>query len=111
MRTKNIFSDTDRNIAKRIKLRRIMLGMTQSDLSRLCGVSFQQIQKYETAKNRISCSRLFQISLILKVPVEFFFENTNQMYKNQSLKLLILYWNLPKNLRKNTVLKLIEQIK
>lgn len=108
MRKKNHITDTDRNIAKHIKLRRIMLGMSQSDLAKLCGVSFQQIQKYEAAVNKISCSRLFQIGTALNVPIDFFFDNTNKMYKTQSLKLLILYWKSPKILRKTLILNLMK---
>ena len=110
MRKKNIFTDIDKTIANHIKLRRIMLNMSQNDLAKLCGVSFQQIQKYEAAANKISCSRLFQISTALNVPINFFFDNTNKMYKTESLELLILYWNLPKYLRKPLVLNLIKHI-
>ena len=111
MRKKNIITDIDKTIATHIKIRRIMLGMSQSDLAKLCGVSFQQIQKYEAATNKISCSRLFQISIALRVPIDFFFDNTNKMYKTESLKLLTLYWKLPKHLRKPLVLNLIKHIK
>jgi len=103
-------TDTDKIIAKRIKLRRIMLGMSQSDLAKLCNISFQQIQKYEASVNKISSSRLFRISMVLNVPFEFFFDNTNKFYKSESLELLILYWNLPTDLRKNLVLNLIKHI-
>ena len=108
MRKKNNITDTDKTIANHIKLRRIMLGMSQSDLAKLCGISFQQIQKYEYAHNRISCSRLFQISTALNVPIDFFFDETNKIYKTESLKLLVLYWKQPKNLRKLLVLNLMK---
>ena len=55
-------------------MRRLMLGMSQTKLADVLGLSFQQIQKYETGTNRISASRLLQSAHILQVPVTFFFE-------------------------------------
>ena len=55
-------------------MRRLMLDMSQTDLGDALGVTFQQVQKYEKGTNRISASRLQQISQILQVPVPFFFE-------------------------------------
>ena len=113
MKTKSYLTDTDKTIAKRIKLRRIMLKMSQSDLAKSCGISFQQIQKYEACKNKISCARLFQISQTLKVPVEFFFDDIfgkpNKLYKTESLELLNLYCKLPNN-NKSMVMNLIKHI-
>ena len=63
----------DNYIAHRIQLRRNMLGMSQKDLGDLCGVSCQQIQKYEAATNRISAARLFQVGRAMETPVSFFF--------------------------------------
>lgn len=54
-------------VGARIKLMRSSRGMTQTDLAKACGITFQQIQKYETAANRISISRLFQIADGLQV--------------------------------------------
>ena len=98
-------TDMDKTIGERIRLRRIMLGMRQRDLGALCGLTFQQIQKYERAKNKLPSSRLFDISRALKVPIEFFFDDTNNMYKTESLELLNLYWALPKDIRKKVILK------
>jgi transcriptional regulator with XRE-family HTH domain len=55
-------------------MRRLMLGMSQTNVADALGVTFQQLQKYEKGTNRISASRLQHISLILQVPVTFFFE-------------------------------------
>ena len=104
-------TDADKTIGKRIKLRRIMLRMTQSDLAQMCGISFQQIQKYEAGVNRISCSRLFKISHVLNVPIEFFFDNINEMYRTETLELIVLYWALSKDIRKNLVLNVIKQFR
>ena len=58
-------TSTDEHIGQRMQLRRVMLGMSQKDLAKICGVTFQQIQKYESAGNRISASRLFELSVAL----------------------------------------------
>jgi transcriptional regulator with XRE-family HTH domain len=65
---------TDQHVGKRVRMRRLMLDMSQTDLANGLGVTFQQVQKYENGKNRVSASRLQQISQILQVPVPFFFE-------------------------------------
>ena len=64
----------DVELGKRIRLRRVEQHISQSELSDKLGVSFQQVQKYEKGTNRISASRLQQMSNILQVPVPFFFE-------------------------------------
>jgi transcriptional regulator with XRE-family HTH domain len=66
---------TDRHVGSRVCMRRKMLSMSQTDLADAVGVTFQQIQKYEKGTNRISASRLLQISRVLQVPVSFFFED------------------------------------
>jgi transcriptional regulator with XRE-family HTH domain len=57
-----------------VRTRRIELGMSQTDLARACGITFQQIQKYENGANRISCSRLWQFTAVLGLPVAAFFD-------------------------------------
>lgn len=64
----------DVHVGKRIRHRRWMVGMTQQQLAEKVGIKFQQIQKYETGMNRVSASRLWDISEALSVPVSFFFE-------------------------------------
>lgn len=63
----------DVNVGKRIRHRRWLVGMTQQQLAEQVGIKFQQIQKYETGANRVSASRLWDISEALDVPVSFFF--------------------------------------
>src|SRR3954466_1562737 len=65
---------TDRHVGSRVRMRRMMLSMSQEKLGDSLGLTFQQVQKYEKGTNRIGASRLQQISLILQVPVSFFFE-------------------------------------
>ena len=64
----------DRHVGARLRMRRMMLPMSQEKLGGALGLTFQQIQKYEKGANRIGASRLQQISQILQVPVSFFFE-------------------------------------
>jgi transcriptional regulator with XRE-family HTH domain len=61
-------------VGSRVRLRRNMLGLSQEKLGEALGLTFQQVQKYERGANRISASRLFQLSRILDVPVPFFFD-------------------------------------
>jgi len=69
---------TDRFVGSRVRMRRLMLGMSQETLGEELGLTFQQVQKYEKGTNRISASRLQQMSHILQVPVPFFFEGAPQ---------------------------------
>jgi transcriptional regulator with XRE-family HTH domain len=64
----------DKHVGSRVRMRRVMLGMSQEVLAGALGITFQQVQKYEKGANRISASRLQHISQILQVPAPFFFE-------------------------------------
>lgn len=64
----------DQHVGARLRLRRMQLGLSQSTLGEKIGVTFQQVQKYERGNNRIGASRLWAISEVLSVPVEWFFE-------------------------------------
>jgi len=64
----------DQHVGSRVRMRRLMLAMSQEKLAGALGLTFQQVQKYEKGANRIGASRLQQISHILQVPVAFFFE-------------------------------------
>jgi transcriptional regulator with XRE-family HTH domain len=70
---------TDKHVGSRVRMRRMMLGMSQEKLGDALGLTFQQVQKYEKGTNRIGASRLQQISHILQVPVSFFFEGAPAM--------------------------------
>ena len=64
----------DKHVGARVRMRRMMISMSQEKLGDKLGITFQQIQKYEKGTNRIGASRLQQIALVLSVPVAFFFE-------------------------------------
>ena len=65
----------DVHVGKRIRLRRTLLGMSQEQLGNALNITFQQVQKYERGANRVSSSRLWDISQIIDVPISYFFED------------------------------------
>ena len=127
-------SAIDEHIGQRMQLRRVMMGMSQKDLAKICGVTFQQIQKYECAGNRISASRLFELSAALETPVSFFFAGlpghmereprnghlhktrvcdknaSDPLSKNESLQLINLYWKLPNDNQREMVMKMLKAL-
>lgn len=114
-------NEIDQHIGKRLQIRRTMLGLSLKDLAKVCGVTFQQIQKYETADNRIAASRLFEIGAAMQTPISFFFmglpgnmpdetkanrsmkvsqqSDDDPLAKNESLTVIKLYWQLPEKQR------------
>lgn len=64
----------DTHVGAKVKSRRLMLGLSQEELAKSIGLTFQQVQKYERGTNRISVSRLTEISRALKVPLDYFLE-------------------------------------
>ncbi len=124
-----IRNSVDNHIGHRMQLRRSMLGLSQKDLGDLCGVSCQQIQKYESAANRISASRLFQIGRALDTPVSFFFcglpgnlpdetkatksrrvsdqGEDDPMGKTETLRLINLYWKLSSDKQRAIVMDIL----
>ncbi len=105
----------DVNVGKRIRHRRWLVGMTQQQLAEQVGIKFQQIQKYETGANRVSASRLWDISEALDVPVSFFFFEgldvgtekaeggavpSDLMGDKEALDLVRSYYAIPENQRR-----------
>ena len=105
----------DVHVGKRIRHRRWLVGMTQQQLAEKVGIKFQQIQKYETGANRVSASRLWDISETLDVPVSFFFEGldasqTSEAMSEQlpsdllgdkeAMELIRSYYSIPENQRR-----------
>jgi transcriptional regulator with XRE-family HTH domain len=74
MKQKKSRHPTDVHVGSRVRMRRLMLDMSQEKLGDALGIAFQQVQKYEKGITRISASRLQHLSHLLKVPVPFFFE-------------------------------------
>lgn len=71
---KKVPNPIDRHVGSRVRMRRMLAGISQEKLGEALGLTFQQIQKYEKGANRISASRLQQIAKKLDVPVSFFFD-------------------------------------
>ncbi|MFE3839454.1 helix-turn-helix domain-containing protein [Pseudogemmobacter sonorensis] len=101
----------DAHVGKRIRHRRWMVGMTQQQLADRVGIKFQQIQKYETGMNRVSASRLWDISDALGVQISFFFEGLaesdlpdgargDMMADKEALELVRSYYAIPEAQRR-----------
>ena len=67
----------DAHVGHRVRLRRMLIGMSQERLGEMLGLTFQQVQKYEKGINRIGAGRLFEVAAILGVPVSFFYEDVD----------------------------------
>ncbi len=65
----------DKHVGERVRMRRMLLGMSQERLGEQLGLTFQQVQKYEKGVNRIGASRLFDLAQVLSVPIQYFYEN------------------------------------
>ena len=126
-------------IGQRIRLRRDMMGLTQQQLAKACGVTFQQIQKYESGETRIVAERMYMLARVLDVPVAFLFSGLpNQMpasdyisleqgesdskcakspdaddplAKNESLELIKLYWGLSSDEMRLNIMNLLRGMK
>ena len=65
-------------LGRRLRSRRRLLGLTQTEVGRACGISFQQIEKYENAGSQISAAMLWRLSQVLEVPVGYFFDGLDR---------------------------------
>ncbi len=101
----------DVHVGGRIRLRRKLLGVSQGELGKALGLTFQQVQKYERGANRVSASALYRLSSALDVPVSFFFDDMDgpllpstdldpRFTSRESRVLLKNYFALPATIRK-----------
>ena len=108
----------DAHVGQKLRHRRWLAGMTQQQLGEAVGIKFQQIQKYETGMNRISASRLWDLSRALDVPVSFFFDGlspaeaealdaeaanadvTDVLKERETVELVRAYYAMPPSQRK-----------
>ncbi len=124
------YAYVDEYVGTRIRVRRTLLGMSQEKLGEALGFTFRQVQKYEKGANRVSASRLFQLSKILNVPVPYFFDNepvdaasharrlrddgkavpANTLTSRETLKLIRAYYGLPSPALRKIVFRLIEAL-
>jgi transcriptional regulator with XRE-family HTH domain len=120
----------DAHVGKRMRMRRVMLGMSQSNLGDALGLTFQQVQRYENGKNRLGASRLQRVAQILQVPVEFLFEGSPQerrpnhaqssvvspqfvsdyLAMSEGLQLTRAFVKIPDKGIRRSIVKLVEQI-
>ena len=92
--SKGRVDDIDKLVSKKLKMRRLFLGLSQQDIAKKLDVSLQQMQKYEKGINRISSGKLYVLTKFLKVPTDYFFTKldsstsaiTEQLYKMPSKK-------------------------
>ena len=71
------------HLGRKLRMRRLSLGLTQTKVANAINVTFQQIQKYEKGTNGVSSSRLIQLSSFLKVPITYFFEDFSDYASNE----------------------------
>ncbi len=83
----NRATNTDRHVGKRIRERRIMLGLSQQQMADMIGVTYQQTHKYERGINRISAGRLYEIAQVLRVPVGYFFDGLGDRLEEDPLNM------------------------
>lgn len=122
----------DVHVGKRLRLRRLALGYSQQTLAKMMDLTFQQIQKYEKGTNRISASRLYEVSLVLRTSPNFFFKDapieiygkefacskdadlefikTDPMQTEEALRLVGAYYNIVNRQIAQGFLSLIERV-
>lgn len=131
MNSKSKPNPIDIHVGSRVRFKRKILGITQRKLGDALGITFQQIQKYESGTNRIGSSRLYHISKILSVPVAFFFEDlpeeilketdklfkndhesfaTEKLYDNETINLLKSYYRIDSKIVRKNINTLIRSI-
>ena len=115
-------NDIDLHVGKRLRRRRRLLGLTQQSLADEVGIRFQQIQKYECGANRVSASRLFELSEALSVPVQYFYEGLGSdaedapeflapdvLSKKETMDLVRAYYSISEEPRRH-VLDLVKSL-
>ena len=116
----------DKYVGSRVRMRRLMLGMSQTKLADAIGITFQQVQKYEKGTNRMGSSRLQQVANVLKAPISFFFEGGPNPQVNGKVSLpeyvteffaireghalMHAFMRLPKGKIRHTIVSLVEDI-
>ena len=113
--------EIDVHVGQRVRQRRVLCGLSQKELANAIGLTFQQLQKYERGMNRISASKLWQISQVLQVPVQWFFKEFSEPkeeedkrreafhMKRETLELVRNYVAVPADVRRK-FLSLVKSI-
>jgi transcriptional regulator with XRE-family HTH domain len=118
----------DAYVGNRVRLRRLIVGMSQQRLGEALGITFQQVQKYEKGANRVCASRLLQISQVLGVPVAFFYEGalqggdgalgadaeaaflTSTLNEPMTLRLVRAFAGVEESLQRQRIVELVEAV-
>ena len=115
----------DVHVGKRVRMRRLLLGMNQETLANALGLTFQQVQKYEGGANRVSASRLKAMADILEVPIAFFFSDMEaedatpsreerewreRVERPETIELIRLYYAIPDSGARHQFLELVKSI-
>lgn len=115
----------DVHVGKRIRMRRLFLGMNQETLANALGLTFQQVQKYEGGANRVSASRLSAMADILGVPISFFFgdlqgeggeqtpaeqQSRERMERPETIELVRLYYAIPDEKVRHQFLEMVKAV-
>lgn len=134
MKKKGVADDVDKHVGFRLRAKRTVMGITQEKLASMLGITFQQVQKYEKGTNRISASRLHQLSQILEVPVNYFYQNMDAanvglsdnkqeefggpetsaqddiLSKKETLDLLRVYYSIEDEKKRKDILKFVRSM-
>ena len=115
----------DVHVGKRIRMRRLLLGMNQETLANALGLTFQQVQKYEGGANRVSASRLSAMAEILAVPISYFFGDLpaanaeisseekarrEQLERPETIELIRLYYAIPDPTVRHQFLEMVKAV-
>lgn len=105
----------DIQVGSRLRLRRTLLGLSQDAIAKAIGLTFQQVQKYETGRNRISCSKLSQFARILDVPPAWFFEDDGpvgsaDLTRRETLEMVRAYYAIPQPTTRKQLFELIKTL-
>jgi transcriptional regulator with XRE-family HTH domain len=111
---------TDQEVGRRLRIRRLQLGMSQQSLGTSIGLTFQQVQKYEKGMSRISAGRLHEIARVLEIPISYFFDDmatgkgVGQLFEfletAYSLRLLQAFARIKNSQIQKSTVELVEQI-
>lgn len=129
--TADLPNQVDLHVGNRLRIRRMLKGLTQDELASAVGITFQQVQKYEKGANRISASRLYAFSQVLNVRVGWFFEDLEDqtlpplapmveddaandeallLETREALELIGAYWRIGSPKKREALLQLIHQV-
>ncbi len=108
--------EIDQRIGRRIRERRVVLGLSQAQLADGLGITFQQLQKYEKGHNRIAAGRLYGCAQLLDVPPEYFFEGLedsgtpDETRSDEAMKLTRAYYRINDPIKRLHVRKLVQAL-